>query len=144
MSTYKSSQQTNLDAMPRVNLKPNELGGRKRIAFWEFTTDAVVAVEVDQTIDLVTLPKGARILGGFAVSEAMGGASTVDIGVSGTPAKYASVLDIAAAGADPFANTIALNYGSVLTAETVVFATIKGAVWAANKKFNGHINYAVD
>lgn len=144
---YKSTQQTDLDAIPRKNLKPNELGGRIRIAFWTFTTGSVTAPDVNDTIDLVTLPKGARILGGQTVNEAMssaGGTAGVSIGIAGAAAKYASALDLDAAGSDLFANTIALNYGEVLAAETKIIATVTGEAWATSKKFYGHILYAVD
>lgn len=146
MASYKSVQQTSIDASPRVMLKPNEMGGRVRVAYWEFTTHATLGLVHDaDTVDLVTLPKGARILGGMYVTEDMGASSeAVDIGIVGTVAKYASNALVDTAGAFAFANTIALNFGELLTAETTIIASPETDDWAAGAKFYGYILYAVD
>jgi hypothetical protein len=145
MASYKSVQQTNMDASPRVMLRPNEMGGRVRVAYWEYTTVAAGLVHDADTLALVTLPKGARILGGMYVTEDMGASSeAVDIGIVGTVAKYASNALVDTAGAFAFANTIALNFGELLTAETTIIASPETDDWAAAAKFYGYILYAVD
>lgn len=42
------------------------------------------------------------------------------------------------------ADTIALGYGTVLTAATVLQATVKTEAWAATKTIHGHVLYVVD
>jgi hypothetical protein len=146
MASYKSVQQTNIDASPRVMLKPNEMGGRVRVAYWEYVVPTG-NIAVNDTIDLVTLPKGARILGGKSFNEAMttaGGTAGYSIGIVGTVAKYGLTIDVDAAGSDDFANTIALNFGELLTVQTTIIAKVTGEAWVAAAKFYGYILYAVD
>jgi hypothetical protein len=145
-TAYKSVQQTKIDATPREMLRPNEMGGRVRVAFWEFTVPAATLV-INDTVDLVTLPKGARILGGKIVCEAMstaGGTASADIGIIGTAAKYGDNIDVDAAGADDFAHTIALYFGELLTVETKIVLTAVAEAWAAAAKCYGFVLYAVD
>ena len=146
MAEHKSDQITNLDAVPVVLPKANELHGRLRVAYWSFTTPTG-GVAINDTIKLVRLPKGARIVHGHYVNEAMttgAGAATVEIGVSGTAAKYLEATSVDAAGSGDFADTIARNFGDELTAETDIVATATVEAWATAKKFNGVIYYVVD
>src|SRR3990172_3437522 len=69
MSTYKSVQQTKITGVPMISIGPSELGGRERIAHFDYLTEAIVYP--GQTIDLTTLPQSARILGGEVKFEDM-------------------------------------------------------------------------
>lgn len=147
MSTFKSDQRTNETAVPPVSIKPYEREGRVRVASWTYTTPASSAPGTSDTVELVRLPAGAKILGGKTACEALssaGGTAGVSIGYTGATTRYASSMDLDAAGEDVFANTIALNYGDVLTAEKVIIATPTGETWAVDSKFYGHILYAID
>lgn len=146
MAVHKSDQITNLDATPRQQIKTNEWNGRVRVAYWSFATPAGT-VAVNDTIELVKLPKGARILHGRAFWEAMSsgaGDASVQIGVSGTAGKYLGTTSVDAAGSAVFADTVALNSGEELAADTTIIATALTEAWAAGKKFNGYVLYVVD
>ncbi len=139
----KSTQVTAIDSADYDQLRPDEAHGRMRIAFWEFTTLAAGGADGD-SFAACEIPKGARILGGTLVSEAMGAGVVAKVGITGTLDKYGSGLDNAAAGADEFAHTIAFNYGARTTAKERILVTLTGAAPAASKKCNGHIVYVVD
>jgi hypothetical protein len=146
MTAHKSVQQTKMTGVPQKALNTNELAGRVRVAYFSFTVPTATAA-VNDTIDLTTLPKGARILRGHAAWEAMssaGGTAQVQIGVSGTANKYLDTTSVDAAGSSAFADTVALNYGEELAAETTLVAKVLGEAWAADKKFVGHVLYVVD
>lgn len=146
MAAYKSDQRTNVTASPPTMLKANEKGGRVRQAFFSFTTPSGGLALAD-TVELVTLPKGARVLGGAGAAEAMStstGTAGADIGVAGTAAKYGSAVDLDAAGAFTFADTVVRNYGEELSADATVIATVVGEAWAGSKKLQGHVLYVQD
>lgn len=146
MAALKSSQITKMDASPRKPLKTNELHGRVRIAYFDFTVPAGNAA-VDDTISLVRLPLGARILGGHLAHGAMStgaGAASVQIGTAADPDRYLGTTSVDAAGSAAFANTLALNYGEELGEETDVIATVKTEALAAAGVLQGHILYALD
>lgn len=146
MTAHKSTQETKRTATPPKMLGTDELGGRVRVAFFAFTVPTAT-VAADETVDLFTLPKGARLLGGQIAAEAMstgGAAASIQIGVSGTPAKYLGTTSIDAAAISDFANTVALSYGELLSAETTIIATCKTEAWAATKILKGHVLYVLD
>ncbi|MGE5537332.1 MAG: hypothetical protein ACM30I_01850 [Gemmatimonas sp.] len=147
MTAYKSDQVTGLDATPPSLPKANERHGRVRLHYWSFTTGASAGPAVNDTIVVARLPQGARILGGRLANEAMStGASTaqVTIGVAGDAARYLEASSVDAAGGVSFADTPARNFGDEFAAATDVVATALGEAWAAARKFNGYILYAVD
>ena len=173
MSTHKS-QQLNQIAVPGYgNLKPNELGGRMRIAWFEFnTTDdlaASTALAEFDTLLMTKLPAGARLLAGYMMWEAMGTAMVCDVGLkavdnsgyldlAGTVADdkdklTAAQLDVAAAGQSAFNHLAADAYGYVTEKELYLTLTpedtggeggVDADPWAADKDIYGYIMYVVD
>lgn len=146
MAEHKSDQITGQDAMPASLAKPNSLHGRVRVAYWSFMTPAG-GVAIGDTVKLVRLPKGARVLSGRFTAEAMSsgaGAATLSIGVSGAATRYLEATSVNAATAGGFADTIARNFGDERTGETDVIATASVEAWAAAKRLDGWIAYAVD
>jgi len=147
MTVYKSDQIAGLDAAPAIVPKANERHGRLRLHYWSFTTAAAAGPAINDTVVIVRLPQGARILGGRVANEAMStGASTaqVSIGVGGDAARYLEASSVDAAGGLSFADTPARNFGDELAADVDIVATALGEAWAASKKLNGYILYAVD
>lgn len=145
-TAFKSTQETKRTSTPPKMLATNEHGGRVRISYFDYTVPTAT-VAVNDTIDLVTLPKGARILGGHAAWEAMStgaGAAGVTIGDGTTANKYLDTTSVDAAGSCTFADTIALNTGEVLTADTTLVAKGAGEAWAATKTFAGHVLWVLD
>lgn len=146
MAEHKSDQITNLDSAPPVLPKANESHGRVRIAYWSFTTPAG-GVAINDTVRLVHLPKGARILGGHFVSEDMssgGAAATVTIGTAGDAARYLEATSVDAVTSGDFADTVARNFGDEVSGEIDILATATVEAWAAAKSFQGRVFYAVD
>lgn len=146
MAEHKSDQITGLETVPVALPQTNTLHGRVRVAYWSFTTPAG-GVAIGDTVKLVRLPKGCRLLAGRFTAEAMStgaGAASVTIGVSGSAARYLEATSIDAAAAGDFADTLARNFGDERTAETDVIATASVEAWAASKRFDGWIAYAVD
>lgn len=146
MTAHKSVQETKRQASPPKMLATDELAGRVRIAHFKFTVPAGDAA-IDDTIDLTTLPKGARIIAGHLAYEAMstgGAAASVQIGTAASAAKYLGTTSVDAAGTTAFANTVALAYGDLLAADTTIIATVKTEALAATKILTGHILYVLD
>ena len=146
MTAYKSSQETRRTAIPPKMLATNEMGGRQRVAYFEYIVPAG-GVAVNDTIDLITLPLGARVLGGSIAFEAMSsgaGTSQLQIGTAASVNKYLDTTSVDAAGAALIANTIACGFGEELSADTLLIAKVLGEVWAAGKKLSGWIEYALD
>lgn len=146
MAVLLSTQQTALAASPRKFVKANEFGGRVRRVYFDYTVPTGNAA-VGDYVEMFPVPTGARILGGFLAWEAMstaGGDASVQIGISGTDAKYLGTVSVDAAGTSLFANTIALKYGEELAAEAVLRLKVVTEAWLAAKVIQGHIDYMVD
>ena len=60
---------------PSVKLDTNELHGRVRVAYADFT-----AAGAEETISMFKLPNGARIIGGRANHAALGSGTTLSVG----------------------------------------------------------------
>ena len=67
---YAKTQDT-----PSVKLDTNELHGRVRVAYADFT-----AAGAEETINMFKLPNGARIIGGRVNHAALGSGTTLSIG----------------------------------------------------------------
>lgn len=143
MATYSSTQYANVTATPVTLVKPNELGGRQRVAYFAVTTSAYASS--GDVINLTTLPKGARIVGGRIVWAANAASTTLSVGTTASATRYlgATAVGASAGGAD-LANTVALNLGDELTATTVITATPGGATWTAATSILGYIEYVID
>jgi len=142
MANFYSTQRANTVANPPVMNPSRDVGKPFRVWF-DYTTPASGMPAVGDTIELVTLPSGARIVGGVAWAEAMStGAGTAgfDVGYSGAANRYGAAKNVDAAAKVTFADTIAENAGDVLTAERTIIATVTGEQWAANRKFYGYID----
>lgn len=126
-------------------LKPNQLGGRVRMAFFSLNTTNV-AVENGDTINLVKIPAGARVIGGQVAFGAMGANATLTIGDAGDPDRLLAALDVSAAGTAALASKDVVPglLGHEYSAETIITGTAGGANYAAAKVLHGYILYVVD
>ena len=119
---------------PSVKLDTNELHGRVRVAFADFT-----AAGAEETISMFKLPNGARIIGGRANHAALGSGTTLSVGhaayVNAAGATVALDVDeykaaAASTGAVGFniAATTALGENSVVDAPDglIITATTAG------------------
>ena len=70
-----STQYTKTLNTPSEKLDTNELHGRVRVAFADFTAEGA-----EETISMFKLPDGARIIGGRANHAALGSGTTLSVG----------------------------------------------------------------
>lgn len=165
--TIKSEQMLKRDALNYEPLKAIEQDGRKRIAFFNFnTTDDLNGgtLAEGQSIKLVKLLKGSRILRGRAWWEAMGANMKADLGLfacdgsgyidaAGTVADdldffTTAQLDVAAAGEGDFGVLQEDNPGYVLEKDCWLCVTpddtAAANAWAADKDFDGYVDFVLD
>jgi hypothetical protein len=131
-----SIQYAKVNSVPPTKISTNELTGRVRIAFAEYEASA----EQD-TINMFTLPNGARLLSGTVSYDALGSGTTISVGYAahtkadGT-AQALDVDEYKAAAASTSAqsvavlDTIALGKNSVTDANedgVPVTVTLAGA-----------------
>ena len=120
---------------PSVKLDTNELHGRVRVAYADFT-----AAGAQETINMFKLPDGARIIGGRVNHAALGSSTTLSIGhaaydnAAGTTVaadvdEYKAAAASTSVSAFNVAATTALGENSVVDAPDglVVTATTAGA-----------------
>jgi hypothetical protein len=120
---------------PSVKLDTNELHGRVRIAYADFT-----AAGAQETISMFKLPNGARIIGGRVNHAALGSSTTLSVGhaaydnAAGTTVaadvdEYKAAAASTSVTAFNIAATKALGENSVVDAPDglVVTATTAGA-----------------
>ena len=120
---------------PSVKLDTNELHGRVRVAYADFTADAA-----QETINMFKLPDGARIIGGRLNHAALGSSTTVSVGhaaytqadgttVAADVDEYKAAASSASATGSAIAATTALGENSLVDAPDglIVTATTAGA-----------------
>jgi hypothetical protein len=141
MANVNSDQIGKILSNPVQHVKPNEWGGRLRVAY--FSVPAV-PTGLGDTMTLCKLPKGARVLGGkFAFSVAQGTTATTAIGTASNSGKYRAAAVTNSTSEFPIASTISENYGVELSNDETIIATNGAAAWSA-ASFAGHILYSVD
>jgi len=69
-----STQYTKTLNTPSEKLDTNELHGRVRVAFADFTAEGA-----EETINMFKIPNGARIIGGRANHAALGSGTTLSV-----------------------------------------------------------------
>lgn len=146
MATHYSDQIQNIDAVPRVKLPPRDYRGRTRKLWFDFTVPAGNAA-VNDLVELVEVPAGCRINGGYFAAEAMttgGGNASIQIGDGTAAAKYLGTTNIDAAAEANFANTIALAFGEVVATTFRLTAKAITEAWAAGKLLKGYLEITED
>jgi hypothetical protein len=160
VTAQKSTQVGKMEATPLTALKPDELHGRLRIAYFNFTQDG--AGDANSTVDLVKLPPNARLLKSSSVltHSAFGASRTLDIGYTAynTQAGTAVVaaidvimdgLDVSAAGANVTLG-VGTNADNIPTIDlnnrdfVVLQAKVLGGTIPNGATLEGYIPYVVD
>lgn len=139
--------------LARTKLLPHESFGRQRVLCAKMP-DTYAQAAINDTIFLGRVPAGTRFLADGIVSCAAGTASsTLDIGLRATATgvvisatALATGLDIAAAGVKNISTGAYIAAGAefITTVETDVYATVKGAVLAANQSLKFELYYVND
>jgi hypothetical protein len=154
MATLYSTQKTKWSQnVPSEKIKPNETGGRMRIAFADVTLASAAIADV---VQMVNLPNGARLIDGYLTNAALGSSTTLSVGygayknaagtvVALSTAAYLAATSTSSAARTDILATIALGAGSVVDADqdglpitiTLAGGTASGVVQVA-------IRYVVD
>lgn len=142
MATFLSDQLTNLAANPEVKIDSSAAGGKLRVKHFTWTGDAAQ----NDFVQLVNLPKGARIYKGRIDFTDFGTGVTLDIGDGTTENKYLSAADVAtAAGQADFAHTWALfGLGREALAAAIVLTAKLEAADPVSGSIRGYVEYAVE
>jgi hypothetical protein len=142
MPTFRSTQLALTDLNPITKLNSSFSEGKLRVKAFDWTGDAAQ----NDLVQLCTLPKGARIVGGRIDVGALGTSVTIALGDGTTAAKYLAANTVAAAGGQAnFADTYAL-YGfarEALAANITLTATLAGANPASGSIY-GYVQYMVE
>jgi hypothetical protein len=153
MATVYSAQRTNALAIPSVNNKANELGGRIRVAHGTYEAASLAA---DSVIEMFILPDGARLLEGSLAHDAMGSTTTLSVGyaahtnaagtaVSAAAAAYKAAAASTSAQKVDILATLALGSGTEVDANedgVPVTVTLAGATGTGTVELT--IKYVVD
>lgn len=128
--------------VPRVRVAINSWGGRVRIKW--FDVPATVGLAQNDTVRLCKLDNNSRVIGGRVHFGAYGASVTLDIGTAAAEDRYLAALDISSAGEGNFGDTLTLNFGDKLTAETDLIAKFEGANPDDTKILKGYVLYVLD
>ena len=158
MAERKSTQITNIDASDFVST--NELGGRERIAKFDYT---VATVAVGDTVLLTKIPAGARFVGGAIDFEDLGTSVALDLGIKGAdgsgyidqadsvaddPDYFLDGIDVSSAGQDTVAELAQgdSNALSTIDKSCYLYATNTAAsnAWTDDAVIKGVLKYVVD
>lgn len=152
-----SNEQNGVQPPTYAPLKPNQQGGRVRIAFFTKTFASEAAGE---DVALAVIPKGARLIDGvFHFSATLGGTATVSFGLMGkdlsgyitadnsTTADSVALLMAALASSSTakqsFLATPTLKYGYETEKECYLTMTTAAASMST-QVLTGHVTYVVD
>jgi len=128
MATVYSIQKTKWDqSTPSLKIKPNEHGGRVRLAYGEYEAAAIASGTV---IEMFNLPNGARILSGELTYDALDTSSTLSVGHAAYKDNAGTAVDLdvdewkasaasTTAQSVAVAATIALGKNGVVNADDV-------------------------
>ena len=137
---YKSDQLTNPAASPPVLNPGVDRGSVQRLWFSKTLTVALVAASPD-SLQLVTMPKNSRFLGGIIVHNDadmecdMGDGTTIDC--------YGNNLGADADAPKDFGNTIALLWGTVLAVDTTLTLSAVTADGAIGTIIKGYVDLMI-
>lgn len=136
-TAYKSTQYTNYTATPQVAVVSRDWGGTKRVYWFDYTPTVALGFTNADYVELLVMPKNSRFMGGWIVHNDAD--CEIDMGTSASAALYGNNLAADADAPKQFGNTIALGFGTILTADTVLRATAATADMAIGSTFYGYV-----
>jgi len=83
MADVKGKNRTIIEE--RKYLDPGTWNARAKVSFDEYEA---AGLEAASTITMMTIPKGAKIVGGKVYFDALGTGTAIDVGIAGDPYKY--------------------------------------------------------
>lgn len=118
----------------------SDVHGRVRV-FNETVT--LASQTTSDTIEIASLPKGARVLYGVLTTDTSLGSSTVAIGIAGTTGKYRAAATFTAANT-PTLFGVTAGIGNGLANDEIVFITIAAATMPSSGTLRVMIFYSLD
>jgi hypothetical protein len=160
MATAYSVEQTNARALAAgtgysLNNASTPHVGRQQVKSASYISTALTA---GSTIEMLDLPKGARLLSGYLVTGALGASVTLSVGTDVALVQEDLSTALTAAGAanllaatshatatvTPFAATRLLGKCGVTTAKTTLTITTAGATLTAGIEVLMYVEYMLD
>jgi hypothetical protein len=139
MTALYGSNYTKLTTTPTTKVGVREWGSRVRAMYDEYEFSAVLT-DAD-TISFAKVPAGARVLGGWLKTTAMGTAGSFLVGKTGDTDALLGATDVSAASQTVFNG---VDVGDPLTAETEYFITVTNHGSATSGTIQACVYYVVD
>lgn len=152
----KGTQYTLADAVGHSPVSGRDWASSVRRIYFDYTVPAGGEADGNNVGVVKGIPKGARLLGGKVAHTDLGTAADIDIGLRGTDGDgyytgttaddddfLAAALDGNQVATQEFGNTIALNFGYVLTKDCDLVLTVDAAAWDAAAELRGYIDVLV-
>ena len=140
MAALYGTEVTALDTNPQDKVDPGRWNGKVHVYGFTWTGDAAQ----NDTVELVRLPPGIRIIVGRIDYTAFGAGVTLDLGNATTENAYRNALDVSVAGQAGFAETTALGMmGAIQTSGISLIAKFEAAN-PDSGTLRGYIVYSVE
>jgi hypothetical protein len=152
VTTQKSTQATNHDAVPKVAANWYDIGGFLRFARVT-STQATANGDANSTMLLAYIPANALIVPylGKLYTNALGTARTLDVGTAAIEDLLASAVDVSAETSFALdeahaigATATDLSNGILTTTETAIYAKCEGDTYDIGSKVNGFIAFLAE
>lgn len=122
-----------------------EFGGRVRYMMSTYTVPASSGPQIGDTITWGTLPNGARLVSGSKLFFSAGAvSSTLNLGDSGSAARYLAATSVTSAGSATAEAHLASGATYKNTAATALVSTVAGAALQAAQVITLHAYYVID
>lgn len=126
--------------IPSEKIPAGEQFGRVHIAYDEYTTAA--AIETADSIALMKIPSGARIIEAKMVHEDLGGSGVLELGITGDVDYLLAAVAVNAVGVARSATEAGIM--EKLTEEKQLYVTCTNNTATASKKIQVVVSYVID
>jgi hypothetical protein len=150
------TQATDAVAVGHSPVNGRDWAGSVQRLWFDYTVPAGGEADGNNVAAVLSIPKGARLLGGTVKTTACGTGADLDVGLRGSDGDgtydgstaddddfLAAGLDVDAISSVAFGNTIALNFGYVLLKDCDLILTVETAAWDAAAVLRGYIDVLV-
>ncbi len=144
MAEHNSPLYTKQTAALGGKMLPTDFGGRVRCV--RDCVELVSSAAIGDVINLIRLPKGAKLLDDSELyfPAGLGASVTVKVGDSGDDDRYLAAVAVGNTAKTIRLDALKLSAGYALTAEDVITLTVGVAAIAANTKIGVNLKYVVD
>lgn len=139
MTDLYGANYTKTTTTPKTKVGVSDWGGRVRVAYDSY---ALAANPADgDLIFFAKVPSGARIVGGWLKTDAIGTSASFSVGKSGSTSSLLAATDVSAASFTVFNGS---DVGDLLTAETSYYITCVNGGSATTGTIEAAVYYVVD